>query len=157
MTLGNLETGESITAQYNPTKVDIAVEAVYGRTKTPGATSEEMQFSHVSNAKLSFILTFNARAPGAPDILDVEAYLLSLIHPATRVGGVTSGAPPLVVFSWPNWIMLVTRKPKFSQETLAFNKNGRPELQTYKVELESQHTRRIGREQIRRSAFRRAT
>ena len=155
MTLGNLETGESITAQYNPTRVGIGVDAHFGQTKTPGATSEEMQFSHVGNVKPTFTLTFKARAPGAPDLLDIEAFLLSLIYPPQVVGGVTSGAPPLVLFSWPNWIMLVTRKPKFSQETTLWNKNGRPEEQTYKVELESQSTRRIGREAIRRSAFRR--
>ncbi len=156
MSLGNFETGESITAQYNPRDVKIAIEAIFNRVKTPGQVGEEMQFANTSNIKPSFELTFNARAPQSPNLLDIEGFIFSLLHPPKKVGGVTTGAPPLVVFSWPNWIMLVTRMPKLEQTTSMFNRDGKPEFQTYRVELETQYTRRIGREEIRRSALRRA-
>ncbi len=157
MSLGLFESGESITAQYNPREVKMLMEAVFNRTHVPGQVGEEMQFSHVSNIKPSFELTFDSRAPGAPDLARVEAFMLALLHPPRKFGGITSGAPPRVIFSWPNWVMLVTRKPKFDQTTTWFEPNGKPARQTYRVELETQYTRRYGREDILRSAFRRAS
>jgi hypothetical protein len=155
MSLGLFETGESVEAQYNPREVKMVVEANYNRTRVPGQVGEEMQFSHVSNIKPSFELVFDSRAPGAPDIARVEAFMLALLHPPRKFGGITSGSPPLVIFSWPNWVMLVTRMPKFEQTTTWFEADGRPARQSYRVELETQYTRRIGREDILRSAFRR--
>lgn len=157
MSLGNLDTGESLEAQYNPTEVEIALASVYNRTKVPGGTFEEMQFSNVANPKITFTLTFDGRSSRAPNLLDVEGFLASLLHPPTDITSVTTGAPPLVLFSWPNWIALVARVPQFTQRSSRFASNGRPDFQTYKVELEVHTTRRLGRESIRRSAFRRAS
>lgn len=156
MSLGNLDTGESITAQYNPTEVETAISAVFNRIKTFGGTFEEMQFSNVTNAKIMFSLVFDSRSSRAIDLANVEGFLASLIYPRTAVSAIATGAPPLVLFSWPNWIALVTRMPSFSQRTTRFAKDGRPESQTYKVELEAHSTRRIGSEIVRRSAFKRA-
>lgn len=156
MSLGNVATGEAIEAQYNPRDVKMAVEAFYNRVRGPGQVGEEMQFGGTGNIKTSFELTFNGLVERGPELLDVEAYLFSLLHPKRRVGGVNSGAPPLIVFSWPGWIMLVTRMPKLEQTTTIFTRNGKPAYQTYRVELETQYTRRIGQEDIRRAAFRRS-
>ena len=156
MTLGNLDTGESITAQYNPKEVEISIAAVFSKIKTFGGTFEEQQFSNVTNAKIMFSLVFDARSSRALDLADVEGFLASLLYPRTAVSAIATGAPPLVLLSWPNWIALVARKPAFSQRTTRFAKDGRPEAQTYKVELEAHSTRRIGSEIVRRSAFKRA-
>ncbi len=156
MSLGNFETGEVLDAQYNPLEVEISIEAVFNRVKAPGQTGEELQYSNTSNVKPSFTLKFNARAPNPPNLLDVEAFLYSLMFPRAPVSGVTNGAPPRVVLSWPNWILLVTRMPSFKQRTTMWGRNGAPEVQEYKVELETSMTRRIGHDEIRRSALRRS-
>lgn len=155
MTLGNLDTGEGLTAQYNPTEVEVALSALFNKSKVPGQTYEEQQYANTANPTISFTLCFDGKGRAAPDLLDVEGFIFSLMYPPLDPTSISTGAPPGVIFSWPGWILLVTTMPKFVQKSTRFSPDGPPTYQTYKVELEGRLTRRIGAAEVRRQAMRR--
>jgi hypothetical protein len=59
----SLLTAERLTAQFNPTQLDIAIKAVYNKVVIPGNSHELMQFSHTTNLSLKFDLFFNVTNP----------------------------------------------------------------------------------------------
>jgi hypothetical protein len=59
----SLLTAERLTAQFNPTQLDIAIKAVYNKVVIPGNSHELLQFSHTTNLSLKFDLFFNVTNP----------------------------------------------------------------------------------------------
>ena len=156
MTLTNLETGEPFEVQYNPTGVEVQLEAMYSRVASPGASFQEMQYSGTGNTKITFDLAYDGRAADAPAFDLVEGFMLSLLYPPEKPLGPKNGSPPRVLFTWPGWISLVVKKPKFSESVKRFSPDGPPTYVVWKVELEESRVTRLGTEGVRRSVLRRA-
>ncbi len=159
MTLGDLDSGGSITAQYNPAKVQVALQAYWTKTKVPGQTYEELLYAGTGNPEITFDLAFDGKSTSLPKPLkEVENFLHSLLYAPLKPtgGGSGLGSPSRVLFSWPSWILLVSALPKFTQTTTRWELSGEPNYQVYSVTLESRLTRRIGSEEIRRNALKRS-
>ena len=152
----NLETGEVLEAQYNPTGVEVQLEATYNRVAGPGASFEEMQYAKTGNTKIAFEIFFDGKADGAPNLDEVTGYLLSLMAPPEQVLGVKNGSPPRVLYRWPGWISLVVRNPKITLSAKRFSPDGPPNYLGFKIDLEEARVSRLGTETVRRSVLRRA-
>lgn len=158
MTIGNTDAGTSITAQYNPTKVAIALATMWTKAAIPGQSYQEQQYSGTGNPTITFELAFDGRSDSLKKTLkEIENYLFALQYPALSPGSVSGGAPPRIIFSWPKWVLLVATMPKFTQTTTRWEPDGTPSYQTYSVELEQRLTRRIGNEEVARNALRRSS
>jgi hypothetical protein len=156
MSVTNLDTGETLEAQYNPTGIEVRLEAAYNRVGGPGASYQELQYANTGNTQIPFEINFDGRAPNAPDLNNVQGFFLSLLHPPQDVLGVENGSPPLVLFRWPGWISLVMRHPKLTIAAKRFEPDGPPNYITVKVEQEEARITRLGTENVRRNVLRRA-
>lgn len=156
MCLINYETGEDLEAQFNPSAVTVELEAFFNKLKVAGQSHEELQYGNTGNARVSFELAWDALAADGPDLTDVDAFFLSLLHPPQTVSSVSAGAPPRVLFSWPNWICMLAAYPKLKITTTRWDSAGAPTYQRISVELEERRTRRIGSEVVRRVGLQRA-
>lgn len=56
---------ERLTAQFNPTQLELAIAANYNKVVIPGMSHELLQFSHTSNLSLKFDLYFRVTDPDA--------------------------------------------------------------------------------------------
>ncbi len=64
LTLTSLHSfSERLTAQFNPTQLEMAIAAVYNKVVIPGMSHELLQFSHTSNLSLKFDLYFRVTSP----------------------------------------------------------------------------------------------
>lgn len=54
---------ERLTAQFNPTQLEMAINAVYNKVVIPGMSHELLQFSHTSNLSLKLDLYFRVTDP----------------------------------------------------------------------------------------------
>jgi hypothetical protein len=70
------------------------------------------------------------------------------------VTSASTGAPSRILFTWPNWISIVTVMPKLKLSPRRFALNGAPDYSAYAVELESIRSTRLGRDIIRRNGLR---
>lgn len=156
MILSNYETGEYMEVQFNPSSVTIELEAFYNRLKVAGQSHEELQYANTSNTRITFELIWDALASAAPDLLNVDSFLMHLHHPPQNVASVSSGAPAPVLFSWPNWIAMLCASPKLKIVTTRWDVDGTPTYQRISVELEERRTRRLGAEVVRRVGLLRA-
>lgn len=156
MCLVNYETGEDMEVQFNPTQVTVELEAFFNKLKVAGQSHEELQYGNTGNTRVSFELAWDALAATGPDLTDVNAFFLSLLTPPQTVSSVSTGAPPRVLFSWPNWICMLTAYPKLKIVTTRWDSDGAPTYQRISVELEERRTRRLGSELVRRVGLQRA-
>ncbi len=156
MSLSNLETGETLEVQYNPTGVEVRLEAAYNRVAGPGASFQELQYANTGNTSIPLELVFDGRAPDSPDLDSVQGFLLSLLHPPESPLGVKNGSPPRVLFRWPGWIALVMKQFKLSINAKRFSGDGPPNYLVIKIDQEENRITRLGTEGVRRSVLRRA-
>jgi hypothetical protein len=157
MSITNLETGETLQVQHNPTELEVAMEAVYNRVSGPGASFQEMQFTNTGNLNIPTVdLPFDGRAANSPDLDSVQGFALSLHAPPDEPLGVKNGSPPRVLFRWPGWIALEMRGLKITIKARRFSADGPPTYINLKLNFEEARITRLGTESVRRSVLRRS-
>lgn len=109
MTLGNLSTGETLEALFNPEQFEREIAVQYARKRPLGLPHEVLQYTGTDNTKLPAIDLY-ARSSGdeidRAQIEDFMRFLESLCYPPDSAQSVVQGSPPRVLFVWPNLLQL---------------------------------------------------
>jgi hypothetical protein len=153
-TLSNLETGETIPFQFNPTEIQIALGVDWKASASPGASFERLQFSNRKNDVYTFKLQLDGKSRGAPSVSDWLAFIASLMAPDDADLDIKTAAPPRVLFRFPSFISVETVLPKCTLRAKRFDfTTGAPDYVELDVELLEHRTKRLGSQTIRRLGF----
>lgn len=110
VTFTNVETGKDCTAQFNPEEVKEKVKANYKGLDVLGMSHKPLQYINTENYVATFTLGFDAlsvyEGTSGNNAYSARLFLMSLCYPRRAAQGVPDGAPPRVLFSWPNLLSL---------------------------------------------------
>jgi hypothetical protein len=153
-TLSNLETGETIPFQFNPTEIQIALGVDWKASASPGASFERLQFANRKNDVITFKLQLDGKSRGAQPVSDMMAFVASLMAPDDADLDIKTAAPPRVLFRFPAFISVETVLPKCTMRVKRFDfTTGAPDYVEMDMELLERRTKRIGSQTIRRLGF----
>lgn len=123
MTLTNVQTGDAMTAQFNPDEVKEKLVVNYKDLEILGLSHRPKQYQNTSNLALSYELGFDGLSTRGIEISGVSfsktfqsqvtainqarAFLMSLCYAPKGAQTVVGGGPPQVLFTWPNLYSLV--------------------------------------------------
>lgn len=152
--LSNVETGEGVEFQFNPTSIKLSLGADWKSSASPGASFERLQFSNRKNDVVTFKLQMDGRSVGAPSVPDRLAYLASLMTPPDADLDIRTAAPPRVLFRFPGLISVETVLPKLTIDVKRFDLvTGAPDYVEIDIELLEYRTKRLGSQTVRRLGF----
>lgn len=134
MTLANLETGDAITAQFNPDELKEEIAVHYEKLDVLGLSHKPLQYKNTDNHALSYELGFDglttrdvevssggggfgaagAFGNSAEAIAHARRFLMHLCYPRKGAQDVSGGGPPRVFMYWPNLLSLTCRITKLS-------------------------------------------
>jgi hypothetical protein len=140
MTISAVDTGDTITALFNPTELKEKVTANYGRLAILGLSHKPMQYQNTENHTFDFELAFRAFARGrnmVDDNLRTRNFLLSAHYSRRGAATVAGGAPPVLLFVWPGMISMRARILSLEGSHTLFGKSGPATHSAYKVTLEA--------------------
>lgn len=110
VTLTNVETGDFISAQFNPEEIKEKLVVNYKNLEILGLSHQPKQYQNTSNLGLSFELGFDTMSldGGGDTARRSRLWLHSVCYPMRGAQDTIGGAPPRVLFSWPNLFSLTT-------------------------------------------------
>ncbi len=153
MSIANMRTGESIEVFFNPTELEKRFSVNWNRQKVPGLSHEPLQFSNVGNLQCPLELYAHA-IDGESDttelILDFENFIMSLCYPSENGDSIVNGAPPRVLFVWPNvasFQAVITGDVSFKHTQFAFDGYSLRYMAT--ITIEEIRDTRISSEEVR--------
>lgn len=128
MTVGNLDSGETLAMQYNPSEFREKVAARYTAINIEGSSYQPLQYDGTDNHAPTFELFFDALAdPSTPyDIVNARNFLMALCYKRLGFNGGASGAPPRALFAWPNFMSLVCKVTNIEFRTTGWFAGGKP-------------------------------
>lgn len=122
----NLRSGETVEMPLVPETLDEEVTVNWTKQVIVGMSHEQLQYSHTSNHSfpgLEFI--FRAESPEDLDaITDGRKFLLSLTQAPADAQGVRDGAPPRILFFWPQLVSMTCVLGGIRITHELFNKEG---------------------------------
>lgn len=124
MHLIDLSTAEDFEVLFNPEVIQEDLQVIYARQTVPGLSHQVLQYTHTGNEQVALDLyAYGEGAPGRILVDDFRRFLKSLCYPRGFAGTIDDGAPPRVLFVWPNvwtWTCVITSlrfaNTQFSQE-----------------------------------------
>jgi hypothetical protein len=150
-TLGNVETGETLSFQFNPDELDEELGVDFGRLAPLGYSHKPLQFKGTDNRTMAFELFFDAMSEGG-GVKRINAwrrFLLSLCYPTKSAGDVASGGPPRAIFVWPGLGSFTGRITKVKFKHKRFNQALKPTQTIAQVTIEEIRDTRIYSEDVR--------
>lgn len=164
MTLTNVNTGESMTAQYNPEEIREKLVVNYNDLEIMGLSHKPKQYKNTSNLSIQFELGFDAlstsRSVGFDDaqnsdagnfvqpVLRARPWLMSLCYSPKGAQDVVGGGPPDVIFSWPNMFSIVSRITELSFTHKRFDSKMQNVLFTCAISIDEARTVRLYSEDV---------
>lgn len=129
MSLGNLDTGDTLEVQYNPTELKGALEPVYNRLQIQGMSHELLQYANTKNFLVEFDLNFDAVTQYRGGVYPVAAarkFLMSLGYSRRSSANqlLSNGSPSDVVFLWPNLYSLTCKLGTYAETLKTFAQDG---------------------------------
>jgi hypothetical protein len=106
VTLGIVDTGATLSAQFNPTEFTEKVKPMWVKILTLGNTYEITQYTGTENYKIKFDLAFSAfdrHGTKLDDIQKARRFLLACCYPSRKANTI-AGAKPRVLFVWPTMV-----------------------------------------------------
>lgn len=152
--IGDLETGESLQALYNPAKVEATIEVNFTRLTIPGLSHQILQFIHTGNLAVSFTLGFDGNSQDdvdAADGQDMRNFLHSLTLQRKSASSVASGSPPRVLLYWPNLYQIVCQLVTMKEIHDFFDPTMAPVIFAVELKVEENRQTRLFSEDVRRS------
>jgi hypothetical protein len=149
----DLRTAETMEALFNPSELEESLEVLYNELGVPGLSHSPLQYSGTGNHKFGFELyAVGDGATQRAQIEDFRRFLLSLCYPAAAADSVLTGAPPRVLFVWPELVSLQARilGVTFKHQRFALDGGTTRYVATLKVSeirdarLTSEDVRRLG-------------
>lgn len=149
LSITNLQTGTTLTAQFNPTSLRESIEAKWNNQTPLGLSHEVLHFGNTGNEQFPLELFFRALTP-----LEMEAihrarrFLKSLCYPVGGAETVAGGAPPRVLVVWPRMITMQCIIRSVGFEHALFNIQGRSRQYVATVQCEEIRDFRITSEEV---------
>ncbi len=157
MYLSDLKTLETMQAQFNPAEFTESVKVVWARLSPPGLSHERLHYDHTENYKASFELTYDAlvQTGDVDDNLDARKFLMSLCYARRGARTVSDGAPPRVLFVWPEMVSITAVITDLKFKNTRFNRVGSATFFKVDVSLEEIRDERLFSEDVRRNGTQR--
>jgi hypothetical protein len=130
MSLADLRTTEALEVQYNPTEIQEDLSVNYTELDVLGLSHLPLQYKNTSNAGFSFdfelFIHRNAGLLYEPtfDVPGSRNFLRSLCYPPPGAQDVSGGAPPDVLFVWPNFASLICKLRGLKMKHVMFALDG---------------------------------
>lgn len=113
MQLANLNNGDVLVPMFNPTEIEEELRVNYNDLELLGMSHKPSQYKNTDNHRFRFALRFDALSireatgsAGIPiqgaNIQNARRYLLSLCYAPRGAQDILGGAPPRVLFFWPD-------------------------------------------------------
>jgi hypothetical protein len=164
MTLANVETGDSITAQFNPDEVKEELVVNYERLEILGGSFQPLQYKSTSNLQLNYELAFDGISArdvsasnlepsggdntGPAAIMGARNFLYHLCYPRQGAQDVTGGGPPRTYMYWPELYAFSCRITKLTITQKRWARSMKPVLFTAQVTVEQVSDGRIFSEDV---------
>jgi len=154
----NLRTGETVEMPLFPETLGETVAVNWTKQVILGMSHEQLQYSHTSNHTFDDLeFVFRAQSPADLEaITDGRKFLLSLTLPSADAQGVRDGAPPRILFFWPQLVSMtcVLGNVKITHEQ--FNKQGASVRFKARLTLEEIRDVRLSSETVREQGTQRS-
>lgn len=150
MTITNIATNETYTAQFNPTTFEEEIQANWAKLTVPGLSHQPLQFAHTGNETFTFNLFWRAGTPSELNQMRTDRrFLKSLCYPKGSAETVAGGAPPRVLFVWPRMLSMtgVVNAVRLSHEE--FNRYAQARVTRGTVQIQEIRDVRITSEEVR--------
>lgn len=158
VSLTNLRTGETVEMPFTPETFAEQVAVNYARQAVVGMSHETLQYGNTGNYTLEGLdFFFRGNTPEEVDAIhDGRLFLLSLAYPPEGAESVRDGAPPRVLFFWPQVVSLTCVLTQIRVSHVKFNSQGRTTIFRVRMNLEEIRDVRLTMEAVRTSGTRRA-
>lgn len=157
MHLVDLSTGEDLEVFFNPEQIVEEIQVAYARLTVPGMSHQPLQYTNTGNQAVTLDLYAVGNTEGQRVLIeDFRRFLQSLCYPKGDAGTIDDGAPPRVLFVWPNvwsWTCVITGLRITSTQ---FALNGRISRYVASVTLEEIRDVRLTSDDVRRHGTRRS-
>lgn len=163
MTLANVETGDIITAQFNPDEVKEELSVNYERLEILGQSFQPLQYKSTANFQLNYDLGFDGvserdvvgniealalNSHGPEAIMGARAFLYHLCYPRKGAQDVLGGGPPRTYMYWPNLYAFSCRITKVGITMKRWARSMTPVLFTASIAIEQISDARIFSEDV---------
>ena len=168
MEIHNLDNGDSIEAQFNPTALTESLKPNWVKQVIPGHSHPNFQYAATDAQAFQFDLFFDAleltggtfKGAGPDDIGDAPAkldatvlnarnFLQSLTVPKGNAKDITASAPPRCLFFWPNFISLTCIVQSMDFRHTKFAATGEPLQFTVSITLSEIRDARLTTSEVR--------
>lgn len=159
MWLTNIDTTEEMTAHCNPAEIEEKLTVNYARLAVMGLSHQPLQYQNTSNQKLDFTLLFRwagASKNRVKDMKDAKKFIYSLCYAKRGASTIAGGAPPRVLFIWPNYAALTCVIVDLGFRTVQFARDGSPLISECKVQIEEIRDVRLFSDDVREVGLERA-
>lgn len=158
MTLQDLQTLETLTAQFNPAKLDETIKVDWVKLTVPGLSHRRHQYNYTDNHGVTFELIFDAQQAGnITDMREARKFLLSLCYSKRGAQNVRDGEATRVLFVWPNLFSLTCVISSLKIVHTAFNLAGDPIYYTAAIGVEEIRDTRLFSEDVRNDGTQRVS
>lgn len=148
--LVNVTSGEAIECRFNPSELVEKVAVNWNRLSVPGLSHQVLQFQSTGNRELCGVEFYLDRTlPGAPNLLNFQAFLRALTVPPAATEGVAQTAPPRCLFLWPGVMTIETVLTSVEFSNQRFAVDGSPLVVTATATFEEILDLRVTSEQRR--------
>jgi hypothetical protein len=143
----------TLKAQFNPTELAETLAVNWNKLAVLGFSHMPQQYQNTDNHGFSFELMFHATdASGRrlDDLVRARLFLLALCYPSKNTrGSPATGAPPRVMFFWPNLVSLTCVVKKLAIKHTMFNTQGSPVISQAKIDIEEIRDARLYADEVR--------
>lgn len=154
----NLETGEEMDAQFNPTEFEKTIPVNVQRREVPGLSHQPIQFASTGNMTIpiELYLCVETRAELLYSV-QVERFFESLCYPSAGAGDVATGGLPRLLVVWPqNFAFVAMLTSGLRVRTTRFNVFGNGTEKTLSFVCEEARDYRLTSEDVRSNGANRA-
>lgn len=159
-----------VEAHFNPVALEKVIKVHWNKLPVPGLSHQRHQYHHTENVQFKFDLQFEAlqitlhtkgqsavRGFDGPNGIGTAArFIESLCYPAGDAQSVQDGAPPRVLFFWPNFLSITCVVAEEHWKTTMFAQDGTPRRQTCSLTLEEIRDTRLTSSDVLRKGDRRS-
>jgi hypothetical protein len=165
--LTHLRTGDTISAQFNPTEMNESLGSDWKGMDIQGATDEPLQWRKTGNHKVTLELGFHARSlrgirlggtlpgdwRGGEDMVKLARHFLLAIHYPTRFDAetdITLAAPSPCLIVWPGWLALKVKVRQTDITHREWDETGPPIVLTARLTMEADNDKKLFYEDVLR-------
>jgi hypothetical protein len=136
---------------FTPVELVESVAVKWAKLAVVGMSHETLQYGNTSNYALDGLeFFFRGTTPEEVDAIhEGRKFLLSLAYAPEGAEGLRDGAPPRILFFWPQVVSLTCVLGKIRISHSKFNREGRTTIFRARFDLEEARDVRLTMEQVR--------